>query len=451
MQRFGFCRPLPFALVLILATSCSQPPRERAEAALAQQTPPPCLPGNVFSQAIDEATAAANLAQSARSPQEWDLVVRKWLQAIQGMSAIPPNSSQRLFAQKKVTEYLQNLEIAIARASASQRLSFPSFNSQFLDEQLPLYLSYVAALGTPDILIVGSSRAVQGVDPRQLQQALASRGRPGLKVYNFSINGATAQVVDVVLRRVLTPEQLPRMIVWADGVRAFNSGRPDHTYNKIVSSAGYQQVLAGNRPTLPNQDAQLPVACINSDPSSPTNSVLGSTMNLRAQLVGNWETTTLPPTQPLLLSQANRSGGLSLDANGFLPVSTRFNPALYYRRNPRVSGRYDADYQPFNLGGIQAAALSSVSGFAKSRQIPFVVVNLPLTQDYLDSVRRRYEQQFRASMQQRATQQGYIFIDLGGGRLNRNEYFADPSHINRFGAAAVSNALAADPRIPFPR
>ncbi|NJK28481.1 MAG: hypothetical protein HC925_08545 [Coleofasciculaceae cyanobacterium SM2_3_26] len=58
------------------------------------------------------------------------------------------------------------------------------------------------------------------------------------------------QVVDFVLRKLLTSEQLPRKILWADGVRAFNSGRPDRTFAAIQTSVGYEMLAAGVRPPL---------------------------------------------------------------------------------------------------------------------------------------------------------------------------------------------------------
>ena len=82
-------------------------------------------------------------------------------------------------------------------------------------------------------MIIGSSRSLQGIEPTVLRDALATRGYRGLKVYNFGINGATAQVINLVMQKVLAPEQLPRILVWGDGSRAFNSGRLDITYNGI--------------------------------------------------------------------------------------------------------------------------------------------------------------------------------------------------------------------------
>jgi hypothetical protein len=77
-------------------------------------------------------------------------------------------------------------------------------------------------------------------------------------------------------------------------------------------------------------------------------------------------------------------------------------------------------------------------------------VNLPLTQDYLDSVRQQREQEFNQWMQQQATE-GLVFINLGQFWVNQNEYFTDPSHLNRYGAVAVSNQLATSAQIPWPK
>ena len=396
--------------------------------------------------------------------------------------------------------------------------SFPTFNSELLDRQLALYQQYVATSGPPDILIVGSSRALQGVDPVALQTALASQGYPKLKVFNFGINGATAQVVDVLLRQILTPQQLPRMIVWADGVRAFNSGRVDRTYNAIVASPGYQRLSGGSRPsvgqpTLPNripatrptippgggiirpdpinfrpQVPQSPGYTIQRQSSSRLQKL--SLKSFKSSAAGNkvlpklgaryqaqlWEenqeqlladtfyqqrtipsrapSTPSPPAQQrprtVPAAQPARSPESERIASGFNAVSTRFNPATYYQSVRRVPGEYDGDYASFNLQGQQAAALQSVVAFVKSKRIPLVMVNLPLTQDYLDSVRLRREREFQQFMQRFAGERGFIFRDLSSRWPAQNDYFADPSHLNVYGAEAVSKQLAQDRTIPWP-
>ncbi|MGB6167529.1 MAG: hypothetical protein WBF52_08075, partial [Geitlerinemataceae cyanobacterium] len=166
-----------------------------------------------FSQATDRALQAWTLTQSARSPEDWDRVALVWIQAVSLMQSVPPGDAKRAFAQKKVVEYLRNAAYAISQAStANLGFSYPTFNSPLLDEKWVLYQSYLQAVGTPDVLILGSSRAAQGIDPKELQYALAGRGYSGLKIFNLGIHGATAQVVNWQLRELLASEQLPRLI-----------------------------------------------------------------------------------------------------------------------------------------------------------------------------------------------------------------------------------------------
>jgi hypothetical protein len=319
--------------------------------------------------------------------------------------------------------------------------NYPSFNSQRLDQQLRLYADHLTTFGVPDILIVGSSRALQGVDPVALRQALAERGYPEPNVFNFSINGATAQVISVLLRQILTPDQLPQLIVWADGSRAFNSGRADITYNGILASEGYRVLEAGVRPIQSPQSQGSPTAeCFtptlneaNCDRLSPSSGLFD-----------------LPPIYPILPEVVSDRPTGDLDSTGFQPVATRFNPTTYYREFPRVAGQYDSNYIPFELGGEQQAATMAIANFAQAQQIPLIFVNLPLTQDYLDPARQAYENQFRQHMQQLAARAGFIFRDLSQQQeLMQNEYFADPSHLNRYGASAVAAQLAADSTIPW--
>lgn len=302
--------------------------------------------------------------------------------------------------------------------------NFPSFDSERLDQELQLYLQYLRTHGKPDILIVGSSRSLQGIDPAALEEGLAQQGLAGLKVYNFGINGATAQVINVLLQDILTPAQLPRLIVWGDGARAFNSGRPDQTYQKIIASAGYQRILQGERPI----------------PSRTT----------------DWEIPTFVTTTNKSLANSAAAAAAvpittDLNEQGFQTVTESYDPNIYYRRFPRVSGRYDRDYYSFNLWGEQTEATAAVANFARTHGITLLFVHLPLTRDYVvDSVRRNYEAEFRQHMWQLAAQEQFMFRDLSQQpELIKNGYFADPSHINQHGARAVALHLAADSTIPW--
>lgn len=408
-----------------------------------------CAQTDGFSEAISFATQASNLVQSASSKQDWDEVSALWVQAVAWMQAVPPGSPKRAFAEKKVVEYMRNLTYSQQQAGTTIQTS-ASFSSDLLNEQLELYLSYVATIGPPDVLIVGSSRALQGVDPKQLKQSLAANGRSGLTIFNFAVNGATAQVVDFQLRRLLKPQQLPQMIVWADGVRAFNSGRIDRTFNSIIASEGNQLLAAGIRPQLPEDEASVIPQCYKFP--QPCRGSFQKANILPVANIGNYGTNILPVTNTALMAIRPISElADAIDSNGFMPLSTRYNPNTYYDDRAYVSGRFDRDYEDFNLGGKQAQAFNSAVAFVKSRKIPLVYVDLPLTDDYLDGTRRSAQQQFRQRMQQLSRQKGFAFRDLSQQWPNRNDYFFDPSHLNQFGAIAVSRLIAADTSITWPR
>jgi len=428
---------------------------------------PSCPQSDAFSESVNFANKAATLVQAAKSKAEWDEVSRYWVQAVAWMQAVPPSSPKRAFAEKKVVEYMRYLNYSQQQAATLRsQVNSASFSSDLLDQQLQLYLSYIAVLGPPDILVVGSSRALQGVDPRQLQQSLAGVGYGGLTAFNFGVNGATAQVVEFQLRKLLTPQQLPQMILWADGVRAFNSGRTDRTFNAIAASEGNRMLAAGIRPKLLENEPKNARQCYKFP--QPCNAVLPGEISTKSEN----SALTVSYSEELSsevrgLSQLKIQNFLSseftlaqapleelenaVDANGFLALSARYNPATYYDDRPFVAGSYDGDYRDFTLEGKQIAALSAIATFAKTRKIPLVFVNLPLTSDYLDSVRWNSEQEFRQQMQRLAREKNFIFRDLSEQWPERNDYFVDPSHLNRYGAIAVSEELATDSDIPWPR
>lgn len=356
--------------------------------------------------------------------------------------------------------------------------TYPSFNSQRLNEQLLFYQQMLATSGPPDILIVGSSRALQGVDPIVLQQALAHQGYPGLKIYNFSINGATAQVIDLVVRKILPQNQLPRLIIFADGVRALNSGRVDRTYQAIVASPGYQMLLSGRNPlanitpretatlptTLPTNQSREYILALNQDHGSNALSKGYQALNHWFTTISNvatenyhrqkkqaiWFPGFERPPMPTLETAIAQQSPNQMQPTGFFPVTNRYDPNTYYQKFPRVPGRYDGDYSNFTLEGVQKAALSSLITYTKAQGIPFVFVNLPLNQDYLaDPLRQSSEQQFRQMMVTFSQQRGFIFRDLGNEWPREHGNFADPSHLNRYGAFAVSLQLAQDQTIPW--
>ncbi len=345
----------------------------------------------------------------------------------------------------------------------------PSFNSSLLNEKLLLYQERIREKGhPPDVLIVGSSRALRGIDPLVLKQSLAAQGYPEVDIFNFGINGATAKFVDFLVRRMLAPEQLPKLIIWADGARAFNGNRQDLTYDALLHTDGYRQVVAGTFPgsvELSGTASRSPSFLKTmrkftypegNDSLQQLLSSLSQSYTYRQelfQLTQRTLGTILPaihnsPEAELrpLESQHNES---AIDIDGFLALEERFQPEVYYQKYAKVPGDYDKDYEAFNLEGKQDAALGELMQYLQSRQVKLVFVNLPLTDLYLDPVRMKYEGQFESYLRDRANQYQFIVRNLNTTWLNQYPYFSDPSHLNRYGAESLSRILAEDPVIPW--
>lgn len=244
-----------------------------------------------------------------------------------------------------------------------------------------------------------------------MQQRLTAQGYQNLRVFNFSVNGATAQTVNFVLSELL-PAPLPAVIIWGDGSRAFNDGRRDRTWESLVASPGYQAIHQG---TLPASSLSAALA------AGP-----GSVVTVRS---------------PLSASLS------SLDALGFSAVGDRFDPPLYYQQFPQVSGRNDGAYLPFTLDGAQSEALGQLARFVSAQNSQLIFVNLPLTGSYLDDFRLSRERQFQEFLQTQSQAQSFEVIDLLTQWQTQSAFFADPSHLNQMGAAAIAQQLAQHPTI----
>lgn len=134
---------------------------------------------------------------------------------------------------------------------------FPSLGQPRLDRQLRRYLAYLETVGQPDILIVGGQGAAQGIDPGVLQSALGDRGYGDLKVFNWGLSDSSAQTVEWLLTELLTPQQLPQLVIWADNSVALNGGRSDSAFDRIEASPGYRFLARGLRPSLSEQEKAL--------------------------------------------------------------------------------------------------------------------------------------------------------------------------------------------------
>ncbi len=356
-----------------------------------------------------------------------------------------------------LTTFMTDAQLIAASPSTASQLSF---NNPLLEQKLAQYQVEWVQHGAPDVLIVGSSRALRGISPAVLRRSL---GVADLKIYNFGINGATAQVVDLVLRQLLTTQQLPKLVIWADGARAFNSGRADRTYETIALSDRYRQLALMSG--IGNHSSSILQA-----QSSFKNSyqAIDSAVDLQLAQVSpvyhhrdrlkTWLQAQVPLVSQIVDSSSGMISDLNpmtsepqIDADGFLPLDVKFDPATYYQTHPQVNGDSDVDYANFQLLGSQDQAFQQVTNLLSTHQIPLVFVNIPVSDVYLDKFRQEREAMFKKYMEQFVKLDRLIFVDLDGLLNTQYDRFSDPSHLNQVGASEVSRHLAQTTIIPWDR
>ncbi|WP_219892259.1 DUF1574 family protein, partial [Chamaesiphon polymorphus] len=335
-----------------------------------------------------------------------------------------------------------------------------SFNNPLLEQKLAQYQLRCLQHGVPDILIVGSSRAMRGIDPQVLRHHSIAN-RPNLKVYNFGINGATAQVVDTILRQLLTPQQLPKLVIWADGARAFNSGRTDRTYETIATSDRYRQLarmlgFKNNTSTLFQAQSAFQTTYQAIDTAIDRRLASVSLAYNRRDTLKNWLRVRVPDIGQLTdrddldnIDLATMVNDRDIDFDGFLPIDLQFDPDTYYQKYTKVTGDSDGDYLNFQLQGNQDRALHQTIELLAAYQVPLVFVNMPLSDLYLDKVRRQHEVVFQQYMQKLMADGKLTFIDMDDFLSTKYDRFSDPSHLNKFGAIEVSKYLARNKEIKW--
>lgn len=99
--------------------TAAQPPAATPEPETPEVADAPTSPplNDPYPDAINRASRAFNLSQSAQSQDDWRLVAARWQQAIELMAAVPSASPNHNVAQQKLTEYRRNLSYAREQAA----------------------------------------------------------------------------------------------------------------------------------------------------------------------------------------------------------------------------------------------------------------------------------------------------------------------------------------------
>lgn len=105
-----------FAIVMTLTacatsrpTATSPPEIVIASPSAGSPSPAPIVTGDPFAKGVDKAASATSLAQSAQTPEDWNLVLSQWQRAIAFMKAVPSSSPNYKASQNLLPSYQQAL------------------------------------------------------------------------------------------------------------------------------------------------------------------------------------------------------------------------------------------------------------------------------------------------------------------------------------------------------
>lgn len=144
---------------------------ETASPAEAQPQDPAPPPPAAYQEAINLASGAVTLGQRAQSPDDWDLVVGRWEQAIEKLKAVPPEHQHHGTAQTKLKDYERNLTLAQQRLAKTQ--------------QPP---AEIAVAGRPNRPAPSTTQAVIPPAPGSSSVPIVER-RGGTPIINVAFNG----------------------------------------------------------------------------------------------------------------------------------------------------------------------------------------------------------------------------------------------------------------------
>ncbi|MGG6242158.1 hypothetical protein ACQ4N7_26375 [Nodosilinea sp. AN01ver1] len=96
-----------------------EPQTPTTELAVAEEVIETTVPAEdrTFADAVNQAMAAAEAAQTAKTSDEWENIANLWTQAINSMKAVPETNQNYQVAQQKAIEYIPNLDHALGKFS----------------------------------------------------------------------------------------------------------------------------------------------------------------------------------------------------------------------------------------------------------------------------------------------------------------------------------------------
>lgn len=294
------------------------------------------------------------------------------------------------------------------------------------------------AFGSPQVAVVGSSRARRGVLAPMLAKSLRRHGLDA-DVKNFSLGGARAEEIDVVIRRIAETSPPAKLILWA--ITPFEletrDERPSQSVRYLWRASDW---LAARRDLGEKADAHLPEALRNE--AARHSYVVRYRFSIRHLLAGKttddlWRrfANVLSPDRTELSPQ---QGGIASVMRGRRRnVSLKLNPERVRRY---VGDEYNEIDWPHNY---QAEYFERAVRLCKRLGISLLVIEMPTHKMLEQAMPKNSIARFRRYLQGVSAKQHVPFISVPELKTHfRRRDFREQSHLNYRGAKKYTKAIA---------
>jgi hypothetical protein len=261
------------------------------------------------------------------------------------------------------------------------------------------------------VVFLGSSSIDGALDASTIRHGVASR-----PAYNAGLRGGSVRMVSTWAQLVVVPRLRPEVVVLG-----------------VVS-----RELSGNDPVTDQREEDFFAA--------PATRYLLESENLLQRVERNIEDVSDLFEYRTVLRQPRTFRaflGLSVapvitDPNIYIAPDGQF--LIFLEGTYQPSQQFSDEMRGYNLGDAQVARLRRLLTFLSERAEHVIVVNMPVTKDYvaLHPRKRKDYDVFSRVLEQEAERAGAPYIDAG---VWPNRFFADPVHVNSAGSRRITKII----------
>ena len=277
----------------------------------------------------------------------------------------------------------------------------------------------------PDTIIMGTSLAKEGIDPRIIQSQLSKKGIHST-VGSIAINADSTSTDYLTLKRILkTCTRCPKTIIY----QITDVSLRDHE-TKIWKDFTYEKILKLYYPD-PQTDALLATA------ANDDSYFRGYLASLR--MLKSFRTYFTKGRIVDMLLNENSYEPLYSDTNWYNGFYS-YNKTLTKKNEKESIDQYREYLENYHTGGVTLLFLQNFLSLAKKNNIKVYIIIMPVTQIYLDTFARD-EKLYRKEVF--SVQKNYNLPLIDDMYYNTKDYllYTNTNHLNKKGAKLFSNYL----------